>query len=176
MFGNSSDAGLEGLERYSKPVCQKLECARPTSGTLHLAQALSNRGWRGRRNDFRDAERLVKRLRSLSMVLFERRFGALVGVPRRFHFVSRYGRNKRRRHILTSSSFNRGNRPRSSRGHRPPSRRFFLRQAHRTRVNDGNRNILKVRRIASWQRGMVSEGAMPAIMVSRRSPSRPFFC
>jgi hypothetical protein len=32
------------------------------SGTLHLAQTLSNRGRRGRKNDFRDAERLVKRL------------------------------------------------------------------------------------------------------------------
>jgi transposase len=29
---------------------------------LHLAQALSNRGRRGRQKDFRDAERLVKRL------------------------------------------------------------------------------------------------------------------
>src|SRR5215471_21093438 len=32
------------------------------SGKLHLAQALSNRGRRGRKKDFRDAERLVKRL------------------------------------------------------------------------------------------------------------------
>ena len=32
------------------------------SGTLHLAQAQSNRGPRGRKNDFADAERLVKRL------------------------------------------------------------------------------------------------------------------
>jgi len=29
---------------------------------LHLAQAQSNRGPRGRKKDFRDAERLVKRL------------------------------------------------------------------------------------------------------------------
>jgi len=39
------------------------------SGTLHLAQALSNRGRRGRKNDFRDAERLVKRLVSQELTL-----------------------------------------------------------------------------------------------------------
>src|ERR1700751_3414302 len=39
------------------------------SGTLHLAQALSNRGRRGRKKDFRDAERLVKRLLSQELVL-----------------------------------------------------------------------------------------------------------
>jgi transposase len=50
------------LERYWKPVCQKREDARPMSGTLHLAQAQSNRARRGRKNDFADAERLVKRL------------------------------------------------------------------------------------------------------------------
>src|SRR5213078_4893185 len=52
----------ETLERYWKPVRQKREGARPTSGTLHLAQARSNRGRRGRKRDFLDAERLVKRL------------------------------------------------------------------------------------------------------------------
>jgi transposase len=52
----------ETLERYWKPVCQKREGARPMSGTLHLAQAQSNRARRGRKNDFADAERLVKRL------------------------------------------------------------------------------------------------------------------
>ncbi len=50
------------LERYWKPVCQKREGAGPMSGTLHLAQAQSNRARRGRKNDFADAERLVKRL------------------------------------------------------------------------------------------------------------------
>ena len=45
----------EALERYWKPACQKREDASRTSGTLHLAQALSNRGRRGRKNDFRDA-------------------------------------------------------------------------------------------------------------------------
>src|SRR6516164_4940068 len=50
------------LERYWKPICDKRESARRRSGTLHLAQALSNRGRRGRKKDFGDAERLVKRL------------------------------------------------------------------------------------------------------------------
>src|SRR5207249_4646694 len=39
------------------------------SGTLHLAQALSNRRRRGRKKDFRDAERLVKRLVSQELTL-----------------------------------------------------------------------------------------------------------
>ena len=43
------------LERYWKPICQKREGARPLSGTLHLAQAQSNRGPRGRKNDFAGA-------------------------------------------------------------------------------------------------------------------------
>src|ERR1700693_5228679 len=59
----------EALERYWKPVREKREGARRRSGTLHLAQALSNRGRRGRKNDFRDAERLVKRLVSQELVL-----------------------------------------------------------------------------------------------------------
>jgi transposase len=50
------------LERYWKPTCQKRAGAGPVSGTLHLAQAQSNRGPRGRKKDFPDAERLVKRL------------------------------------------------------------------------------------------------------------------
>src|SRR5437762_8118765 len=52
----------EALERYWKPLREKREGARRRSGTLHLAQAQSNRGPRGRKKDFRDAERLVKRL------------------------------------------------------------------------------------------------------------------
>src|SRR5881409_300574 len=50
------------LERYWKPVCQNREGAGPMSGTLHLAQAQSNRARRGRKNDFAHAERLVRRL------------------------------------------------------------------------------------------------------------------
>ena len=46
------------LERYWKPMCEKREGARRKSGTLHLAQAQSNRGRRGRKRDFVDAERL----------------------------------------------------------------------------------------------------------------------
>jgi len=57
------------LERYWKPTCEKREGAGRMSGTLHLAQALSNRGRRGRKRDFRDAERLVKRLVSQELTL-----------------------------------------------------------------------------------------------------------
>jgi transposase len=57
------------LERSWKPMCQKREGAGRMSGTLHLAQALSNRGRRGRKKDFRDAERLVKRLISQELIL-----------------------------------------------------------------------------------------------------------
>jgi transposase len=52
----------EALERYWKPLSERRESARRKSGTLHLAQALSNRGRQGRKRDFPDAERLVKRL------------------------------------------------------------------------------------------------------------------
>jgi len=57
------------LERYWKPICQKREGAGPMSGTLHLAQAQSNRARRGRKSDFPDAERLVKRLVSQELTL-----------------------------------------------------------------------------------------------------------
>jgi transposase len=57
------------LERYWKPICQKREGAHPKSGTLHLAQALSNRARRGRKKDFLDAERLVKRLVANELIL-----------------------------------------------------------------------------------------------------------
>src|SRR5262245_3754599 len=57
------------LERYWKPICQTREEALATSGALHLAQAQSNRGRRGRKKDFRDAERLVKRLVAHELVL-----------------------------------------------------------------------------------------------------------
>ena len=57
------------LERYWKPVCQKRPDARATSGTLHLAQAQSSRARRGRKSDFADAERLVKRLVASELTL-----------------------------------------------------------------------------------------------------------
>ena len=59
----------ETLERHWKPLCEKREGARRRSGTLHLAQALSNRGRRGRKRDFIDAERLVKRLVARELTL-----------------------------------------------------------------------------------------------------------
>ena len=59
----------EALERYWKPICEKREGARRKSGTLHLAQAQSNRGRRGRKRDFVDAERLVKRLVARELTL-----------------------------------------------------------------------------------------------------------
>ena len=57
------------LERYWKPICTKHAGAGPMSGMLHLAQAQSNRAPRGRKNDFGDAERLVKRLVARELVL-----------------------------------------------------------------------------------------------------------
>src|ERR1700745_2766243 len=59
----------EALERYWKPICEKREGARRKSGKLHLAQALSNHGRRGRKRDFPDAERLVKRLVAQELTL-----------------------------------------------------------------------------------------------------------
>jgi len=59
----------EALERYWKPVRQKREGAGRRSGTLHLAQAQSNRGRRGRKRDFPDAKRLVKRLVARELTL-----------------------------------------------------------------------------------------------------------
>jgi transposase len=57
------------LERYWKPICQKRQDTGLASGTLHLAQAQSNRGRRGRKKDFPDAERLVKRLVANELIL-----------------------------------------------------------------------------------------------------------
>src|SRR5215467_5149386 len=59
----------ETLERYWRPICQKRQSARRKSGALHLAQAESNRGRRGRKRDFVDAERLVKRLVARELTL-----------------------------------------------------------------------------------------------------------
>src|SRR5580658_3406180 len=57
------------LERYWKPIREKREGAKRRSGTLNLAQAQSNRGRRGRKKDFVDAERLVKRLLANELIL-----------------------------------------------------------------------------------------------------------
>jgi len=59
----------EALERCWKPNCQKRQGAHSTSGTLHLAQAPSNRRRRGRKKDFLDSERLVTRLVAKELVL-----------------------------------------------------------------------------------------------------------
>src|SRR5258707_4000332 len=59
----------EALERHWKPIREKREGARRRSGTLHLAQAESNRGRQGRKKDFPDAERLVKRLVARELTL-----------------------------------------------------------------------------------------------------------
>jgi len=59
----------ETLERYWKPIREKQEGAKRRSGTLHLAQARSNRARRGRKRDFADAERLVKRLVARELTL-----------------------------------------------------------------------------------------------------------
>ena len=57
------------LEGYWKPTRQKREGAGAMSGALHLAQAQSNRGRKGRKKDFPDAERLVKRLVAQELIL-----------------------------------------------------------------------------------------------------------
>jgi len=74
---------MESTAQYWRPVWEALEqhwrarrrardSAPRLAGTLHLAQAQSNRGPGGRKKDFPDAERLVKRLvaqeRTLSFV------------------------------------------------------------------------------------------------------------
>ena len=50
------------LERDWQPARRARVDAGPTTGALHLAQALSNQGRYGRKRDFPDAERLVRRL------------------------------------------------------------------------------------------------------------------
>ncbi len=66
------DVVMESTAQYWRPVWDALEhqwqprrsraAAGPTAGALHLTQAQSNNGRRGRKQDFPDAERLVKRL------------------------------------------------------------------------------------------------------------------
>ena len=59
----------EALEQYWTPRRRMRAGATPMSGTLHLAQAQSNRGAGGRKKDFPDAERLVKRLVAQELTL-----------------------------------------------------------------------------------------------------------
>lgn len=71
---------MESTAQYWRPVWETLEQhwrsrrraregAPRLSGTLHLAQAQSNRGPGGRKKDFPDAERLVKRLVAQELTL-----------------------------------------------------------------------------------------------------------
>jgi transposase len=59
----------EALERYWRSKRRTRPDAGPLSGTLHLAQAQSNRGAGGRKRDFPDAERLVRRLVAQELTL-----------------------------------------------------------------------------------------------------------
>ena len=58
----------EALERHWQPV-SRAKGTGAKSGSLLLAQAQSNRAPRGRKNDFADAERLLKRLVANELVL-----------------------------------------------------------------------------------------------------------
>jgi transposase len=57
---NVKEAVMESTAQYWKPVWREIE-AGLSPCKLHLAQAFSNRAPRGRKEDFRDAERLVRR-------------------------------------------------------------------------------------------------------------------
>jgi transposase len=59
----------EALEQHWRPQRRACAGAARLSGTLHLAQAQSNRGAGGRKKDFPDAERLVKRLVAQELTL-----------------------------------------------------------------------------------------------------------
>ena len=57
---------MESTAQYWKPIWMDLE---PHFAKLHLAQAHSNRAPRGRKNDFRDAQRLARRLLADELIL-----------------------------------------------------------------------------------------------------------
>jgi transposase len=59
----------EALEQHWRPRRRARNGAPRLAGTLHLAQAQSNRGPGGRKKDFPDAERLVKRLVAQELTL-----------------------------------------------------------------------------------------------------------
>lgn len=59
----------EALERVWTPGRRAVPGAGAESGSLHLAQAKSNQGTRGRKRDYPDAERLVKRLAAQELTL-----------------------------------------------------------------------------------------------------------
>jgi transposase len=57
---------MESTAQYWKPIWLELE---PYFGQLHLAQAHSNRAPKGRKHDFGDAERLLRRLLAGELIL-----------------------------------------------------------------------------------------------------------
>src|SRR5258708_18208864 len=57
------------LEQYWQPTRQNRPEAGTKAGEIHLAQAQSNKGAHGRKNDFADAERLVRRLVAQELIL-----------------------------------------------------------------------------------------------------------
>jgi len=57
---------MESTAQYWKPIWLDLE---PHFAKLHLAQAHSNRAPKGRKNDFRDAKRLARRLLAGELML-----------------------------------------------------------------------------------------------------------
>jgi transposase len=57
---------MESTAQYWKPIWLELE---PHFAKLHLAQAHSNRAPQGRKNDFRDAKRLARRLLANELIL-----------------------------------------------------------------------------------------------------------
>lgn len=63
---NVQEVVMESTAQYWKPVWLDLE---PHFGKLHLAQAHSNRAPKGRKNDFRDAKRLTRRLLADELIL-----------------------------------------------------------------------------------------------------------
>lgn len=63
---NVHEVVMESTAQYWKPVWLDLE---PHFGKLHLAQARSNRAPKGRKDDFRDAKRLTRRLLAGELIL-----------------------------------------------------------------------------------------------------------
>jgi transposase len=63
---NVTEVVMESTAQYWKPVWLDLE---PHFAKLHLAQAHSNRAPKGRKNDFRDAKRLARRLLADELIL-----------------------------------------------------------------------------------------------------------
>ena len=59
----------EGLEQHWRPQRRARDGASRLVGTLHPAQAQSNRGRGGRKQDYPDAERLVKRVVAQELTL-----------------------------------------------------------------------------------------------------------